>query len=134
MNFQLIIGANRNRAHADLQTRDVERMIIRLKERMEDIRQAEMSHVRCRLGQLSREQESAIEALTQGIVDRVMHYPISALRTARGDQAATLLSLVERLFNIPSEGKAQGSSPSRRSRLSFAGLVCDGRAKELRAG
>jgi len=121
---EAIVAAEVARFQADLQTLDVAPMIILLKEKMENIRLAEIRHVRGRLGQLSAEQESAIEALTRGIVNKLMHYPISALKDAARDAGAgALLPVVERLFNIPDEDKDQ----SYRGRNS---LTCAGTKRE----
>jgi glutamyl-tRNA reductase len=70
---------------------------------MENVRRTEIDHARSRLGPLSSEQELAIDALTRRIVNKLLHSPISALKiAARGDEASTLLPLVERLFDLPS--------------------------------
>jgi glutamyl-tRNA reductase len=119
------------RFQADLQTRDVVPMIIWLKEKMENIRLAEIRHVRGRLGQLSAEQESAIEALTHGIVNKVMHYPISALKNAARDSGAgALLPVVERLFNIPDGDKDQ--SYRGRNSLTFASTKGEDSSRRVR--
>ena len=53
---------------------------------------------------MSSEQELAVEALTRGIVNKIMHTPISALKTAARDQeSATIVELVRRLFNLEDE-------------------------------
>jgi hypothetical protein len=53
------------------------------------------------LGTLSPEQELAIDALTRGIVNKVMHTPIRALKTAaREQQATTVLDVFRRIFNL----------------------------------
>jgi len=97
-----IVDAEVERFQSGLQTLDVVPTIIRLQERTENIRQAEIDHIRGRLGQLSPAQESAIDALTRGIVNKLMHSPISVLKTAaREADADTLLPLVERLFHFP---------------------------------
>ena len=59
-----IVDAEVERFQAGLQSLDVVPTIIWLQERMENVRQTEIDHVRGRLGQLSPEQESAIHALT----------------------------------------------------------------------
>ena len=54
---------------------------------LETIRQAEIDRVRGRLGALSPDQELAVEALTRGIINKIMHTPISALKTAARDRS-----------------------------------------------
>src|SRR6267154_769057 len=70
---------------ARLQTLDVVPTIVSLHDHLETIRQAEIDRVRGRLGAMSPEQELAVEALTRGIVNKIMHTPIRALKTAARD-------------------------------------------------
>jgi glutamyl-tRNA reductase len=53
------------------------------------------------MGQLTPEQEIAIEALTRGIINKVMHTPITTLKTAaKESEATTIVDVVRRLFNL----------------------------------
>jgi glutamyl-tRNA reductase len=87
-----------------LQTLDVVPTIVSLQEHLETVRQAEIDRVRGRLGALSPEQEIAVEALTRGIINKIMHTPITALKSAAHDpEATTVIDLVRRLFNLRGE-------------------------------
>jgi glutamyl-tRNA reductase len=87
-----------------LQTLDVVPTIVSLQEHLETVRQAEIDRVRGRLGALSPEQEIAVEALTRGIINKIMHTPITALKSAaRNPEATTVIDLVRRLFNLRDE-------------------------------
>ena len=69
--------------------------------------------MRGRLGPLTPDQELAVEALTRGIVNKIMHTPISALKTAARDQeSATIVELVRRLFNLEDEQTRAAPSKS----------------------
>jgi glutamyl-tRNA reductase len=84
-----------------LQTLEVVPTIVSLQDHLESIRQGEIDRVRGRLGSLSAEQELAIEALTRGIVNKVMHTPIRTLKTAAQDpEITTVVDVVRRLFNL----------------------------------
>jgi glutamyl-tRNA reductase len=101
-----IINIEVERFQARLQALEVVPTIVSLQDHIETIRQAEIDRVRGRLGPLSPEQELAIEALTRGIVNKIMHTPISALKTAaRASEATTVIDVVRRLFNLQ-DGKA----------------------------
>ena len=103
---ELIINSEVERFQARLQTLDVVPTIVSLHDHLETIRQAEIDRVRGRLGSLSPEQEMAIEALTRGIVNKIMHTPVSALKTAARDpEATTVVDLVRRLFNLQDKDK-----------------------------
>src|SRR5260370_5862653 len=96
-----IIETELQRFLARLQTQEVTPTIISLQEHLETIRQAELDRVRGRLGKLTAEQESAIEALTRGIINKVLHTPVTALKNAaREAEAKTVGDHVRRIFNL----------------------------------
>jgi glutamyl-tRNA reductase len=108
-----IINAEVERFQARIQTLDVVPTIVSLQDHLETIRQAEIDRVRGRLGAMSPEQEMAIETLTRGIVNKIMHTPISTLKTAaRESEATTVVELVRRLFNLQEKKAAKSGSDS----------------------
>jgi glutamyl-tRNA reductase len=111
-----IIAAEVDRFQARLQTLDVVPTIVSLQDHLETIRQAEIDRVRGRLGTLSPEQELAVEALTRGIVSKIMHTPITTLKTAvREPEATTVIDLVRRLFNLQEKERDQNQKRAARS-------------------
>ncbi len=106
-----IINVEVEKFQARLQTLDVVPTIVSLQDHLETIRQAEIDRVRGRLGHLTPDQELAIETLTHGIVNKIMHTPISTLKTAaRESEATTVIGLVRRLFNLQEKKAAGGDS------------------------
>jgi glutamyl-tRNA reductase len=98
---EAIIALEVESFEARLQTLNVVPTILSLQEHLETIRQAEMDRVRGRLGPLTPEQEMAVEALTRGIINKVMHTPVTALKAAARDQeSTTVMDVVRRLFNL----------------------------------
>lgn len=96
-----IIESEVERFQSRLQTLEVVPTIVSFQEHIETIRQAEIDRVRGRLGMLSPEQELAIETLTRGIVNKIMHTPITTLKTAARDaEATTLIDVFRRIFNL----------------------------------
>lgn len=88
------------------QTADVVPTIVSLQQHLETLRQAELDRVRGRLGNLSPEQEMAVEALTRGIINKIMHTPITTLKSAARDpESTTVVDVVRKLFNLRSEAK-----------------------------
>jgi glutamyl-tRNA reductase len=107
---EAIVNSEVERFQARIQTLDVVPTIVSLQDHLETIRQAEIDRVRGRLGQLSPDQEMAVEALSRGIVNKIMHTPISTLKTAARDpEATTVIDLVRRLFNLQEKKAAQSS-------------------------
>ena len=108
-----IVDTEVERFQARIQTLDVVPTIVSLQDHLETIRQAEIDRVRGRLGTITSEQEMAIEALTRGIVNKIMHTPISTLKTAaRDSEATTVVELVRRLFNLQEKKAAQSGGES----------------------
>ena len=108
---EAIVATEVERFHARLQTLDVVPTIVALQDHLETIRQAEIDRVRGRLGPLSPDQELAVEALTRGIVNKIMHTPISTLKSAARDpEATTVIDLVRRLFNLQERRTAKSGS------------------------
>jgi len=110
---EAIVNSEVERFQARIQTLDVVPTIVSLQDHLETIRQAEIDRVRGRLGPLTPDQELAVEALTRGIVNKIMHTPISALKTAaREPEATTVIDLVRRLFNLQEKKAAKsGGDP-----------------------
>lgn len=105
-----IIESELDRFIARMQSQDVAPTIVSLQEHLENIRQAEMERVRGRLGALTPEQESAIEAMTRGIMNKVLHNPITALKSAaRAPEAASVIDHVRRMFNLKQGSDGIGS-------------------------
>ena len=99
---EAIVQLEVDKFQARLQTLDVVPTIVSLQEHLETVRQAEIDRVRGRLGSLSPEQELAVEALTRGIVNKIMHTPITSLKSAarESSEATTLIDLVRKLFGL----------------------------------
>lgn len=97
---------------ARLQTLDVVPTIVSLQEHLETVRQAEIDRVRGRLGTLSPEQEIAVDALTKGIINKIMHTPITALKSAAREsgEATTVIDLVRKLFNLHETVKSKAAA------------------------
>ncbi len=98
---EIIIASEVERFEARLQTLHVVPTIVSLQDYVETIRQAELDRLRGRFGQLSPEQESTLEALTHGIVNKILHTPISRLKTAAaGPEVTTLVDAFRKLFDL----------------------------------
>lgn len=99
---EAIVQLEVDKFQARLQTLDVVPTIVSLQEHLETVRQAEIDRVRGRLGTLSPEQEMAVEALSRGIINKIMHTPITTLKSAarESSESTTIVELVRKLFNL----------------------------------
>ena len=103
-----IVNSEVEKFEERLRTLDVVPTIVSLQEHLETVRQAEIDRVRGRLGELSPEQELAVEAMTRGIINKIMHTPITTLKTAAKEpESTTVVELVRRIFNLHEKAKSE---------------------------
>jgi glutamyl-tRNA reductase len=72
--------------------REVAPLVASMRERAEELRKAELQRFRVRLAGLDERQRDAVEALTRGVLAKLLHEPTVQLKeaagTARGEQLA----------------------------------------------
>ena len=72
-----------------------------LRERFEAVRRDAMQRVRGRLGNLSADQQSAIDSLSHGIIEKVLEAPMAMLKNASAaNQTLFVFETVRRIFNL----------------------------------
>ena len=72
-----------------------------LQEHFEEVRRATIQRVRGRLGNLSFDQENAVDSLTRGIIEKVLQAPIAILKNAPTDDEPTfVLKTARKIFNL----------------------------------
>lgn len=110
---EAIVAYEVERFQERLETLKVVPTIVSLQDHLETIRQAEIDRVRGRLGELSPEQELAVETLTKSMINKIMHTPITTLKTAaREAEATTVIDVVRRLFNLQDRKPKSNSAGS----------------------
>ncbi len=68
--------------------------------------------MRGRLGKLSPEQEIAIEALSRGIVNKILHTPIRSLKSAAaGPEITTLIDSFRKIFDLQVKSETSLEEP-----------------------
>lgn len=86
-----------------LASRDVVPTIVALEERLGRIRDAELERHRARLATLTPEQREAVDALLRGVVNKILHGPITELKAGAGKpEHSALVQLVRRMFGVGS--------------------------------
>jgi glutamyl-tRNA reductase len=84
-----------------LATREVVPTILALEQRMNLIRQAELERFRGRLGNLTPEQHETVEALTRAILNKILHGPVTELKSGAGrPEHRALVQLIRRIFGV----------------------------------
>jgi len=90
-----------------LASRNLAPTIVALEERLNCIREVETDRFRQRLSSLSPEQRNAVGALTRGILDKILHRPITELKGEAGNpEQGALVNLTRNIFGLE---EAQGS-------------------------
>jgi len=80
---------------------EISATLVSLRERFEGLRSDVMERVRGRLGNLSADQENAIDSLSHGIIEKVLEAPMAMLRNeSTGNQSGFVLDTVRRIFNL----------------------------------
>ena len=84
-----------------LRTQDVAPTIVSLQEELDRMRLAEIERHRAKLGDLTPEQERAIDALTRSLMNKVAHSPISHMKQmASHPDGLHFVEFVKRAFNL----------------------------------
>ena len=90
-------------AGSQISESEISATLVSLRERLEAVGRGEIQRVRGRLGNLSPDQESAIDSLSHGIIERVLQAPMAILKNASaGSQAVFVIATVRRIFNLRS--------------------------------
>ena len=107
-----------------IQPEDMVPTIDSLQQRLETVRQGEIDRVRRRLGRLSPEQENAIESLTCGIINKILHPAITVLKTASAENDSSLfVEVVRRIFNLGEKRKHDEIAPTATQNIGPAALM-----------
>jgi glutamyl-tRNA reductase len=96
-----IIEEEIQRLHKRFASRDVVPTIVALEERLNRIRESETERFRGRLGTLTPEQREAVDALTRGILNKIIHGPITELKSGAGQpEQRTMVNLIRKIFGV----------------------------------
>ena len=80
---------------------EISTTLVSLQERFEAVRRSEIQRVRGRLGNLSPDQENAIDSLSHALIERVLQGPMAILRNvSAGNQAVSVMETVRKIFNL----------------------------------
>jgi glutamyl-tRNA reductase len=84
-----------------LASRDVVPTIVALEDRLNNIRATEMERYQGRLASMSPEQRQAVDALTRGIMNKILHGPITELKSGAGEpENVALVRLIHKIFGL----------------------------------
>jgi glutamyl-tRNA reductase len=104
MQAEAIVHAEVERFATGQQTLSAVPAIVSLQQSMEELRQAELKRMQGKLQSLSDEQRGAVEALTRGLINKVLHQPLQAMKAAARDGDLTVVEAVQQIFGLSSRG------------------------------
>jgi glutamyl-tRNA reductase len=114
---EAIIDQEIHQFHQWLSCLDVVPTIVALREKFDEIRQAEVEKTLSNLKDLGKKERKAIEAMAAAIVNKALHAPITVLKkTQNGAEGDNYVEAVRTLFDLPTcceQQDAQSSPPEK---------------------
>ena len=84
-----------------LASRELAPTIVAIEKQLDHIREGEVERYHARLSSLTPEQREALDALTRGIVNKILHGPITELKSGAGEPGHnTLVELIRKMFGV----------------------------------
>lgn len=84
-----------------LASREIVPTIVALEQTLESIRENELERYHGRLNGLTEDQREAVEALTHGILNKILHGPITELKSGVGrPEQSSLVNLIRKIFGV----------------------------------
>jgi glutamyl-tRNA reductase len=109
---EALIAFEVERFHERQRTVNVAPAIVALQRQAEEFRQAELRRVQARLGELTPEQAAAIETLTRGLVNKLLHQPMQALKQAARDADQTRLDTLCEAWSVSAAEPLKFENPA----------------------
>jgi glutamyl-tRNA reductase len=98
-----ILAAEIDRYRADRAGRELAPLVTSLRELGERVRAAELARYRTKLDGLEPDQRAVVEALTEGIVNKLLHEPTARVKDAAGTPRGSYYAdALAALFDLPS--------------------------------
>jgi glutamyl-tRNA reductase len=107
---EAIIAEETERFRRRIRTIDIAPVLVDVQGTAEELRQAELHRQRQLLQSLTPEQQEAVEAMTRGLMNKFMHMPLQALKSAARDGDAAALETIRGMFEKEYGHKAAGSA------------------------
>lgn len=96
-----IVQEEVEKAMRRLASREIVPTIVALEKTLETIRENEIERFHGRLNGLTIEQREAVEALTRGILNKILHGPITELKSGVGQpEQSSLVNLIRKIFGV----------------------------------
>jgi glutamyl-tRNA reductase len=107
MQAEAIVQSEVERFALGQQTLNAVPAIVSLQHSMEEIRQAELRRMRGKLQSLTVEQRNAVEALTRGLINKVLHQPLQAMRASARNGDLSVVEAVQQIFGLSTAAQTE---------------------------
>jgi glutamyl-tRNA reductase len=113
-----LIAGEVERFHQKQRTVNAAPVIVALQKHAEEMRMAELKRLQTRLEGLTPEQQAAIEALTRGLVNKLLHPPMQAFKQAARENNQVRIDALCEAWHLDVDGsqvsgrETFGASPS----------------------
>ena len=98
---ELIVADEVERTLTKLKAREMGPVIVGLQQQLDALCRGELERVRSKLGELTPQQQDAVDALMRGIVNKVAHAPIAELRRQASEPGGhRAIEIIRRVFRI----------------------------------
>ncbi|MGA8531902.1 MAG: hypothetical protein WB622_19425, partial [Acidobacteriaceae bacterium] len=114
---EAIIAEETERFRRTIRTIDIAPILQHVQGKVEEMRQAELHRSRHLLQSLTPEQQTALDALTRGLMNKFLHLPLQAMKTAAREGNATALEALGGVFArecITQKGERQAAADADR--------------------
>ncbi len=95
---EAIISEETERFHRRIRTVDIAPVLMHVQAKTEEMRQTELHRARRLLQSLTPEQQIAVDSLTRGLMNKFLHLPLQALKTAAREGDASSLEAIGNVF------------------------------------
>jgi glutamyl-tRNA reductase len=109
---EAIIVEETERFRRRIRTIDIAPAIVDVQGTAEELRQAELHRQQRLLQSLTPEQQEAVESLTRGLMNKFMHLPLQAMKSAARDGDAAALETIHGMFHKECTGKTAATAPA----------------------
>ncbi|MCL4449403.1 MAG: glutamyl-tRNA reductase [Actinobacteria bacterium] len=98
---EIIVKESAESYSSYMASRQMDDLIVSLRKKAEYIRDSELKHYRSRLGNLDAAQLSAVDALTKGLVNKLLHDPIATIKqSVDSSDDKNAVELLKSLFGL----------------------------------
>jgi glutamyl-tRNA reductase len=95
---EAIIAEETERFRGHIRTVDITPVLLHVQAKTEEMRQAELNRARQLMQSLTPEQQVAVDSLTRGLMNKFLHLPLQALKTAAREGDPSTLEAIGKVF------------------------------------